>query len=199
MPHSRSICVVVYGSALPPEGSPLYESARAVGRALAGEGWAVATGGYLGVMEAASRGAKEAGGEVIGVTTAFNRARGANQFVDREIRTPTYGDRLLELTRRGDAFVAMRGGSGTLAELFLTWELEKNMSIPEGPIVLYGSQWRRIIDFLAGEFPDEIAFASFRRLLHFAETPEEAVTAIRAGLARRKESGEEAEGRRSDI
>jgi len=184
----KNIRVVVYGSSQPKPGSGLYEDARALGSALAGAGWTVATGGYSGVMEAVSRGAKEAGGATIGVTTAFYPAAKKNSYMDIEIRMPAYGDRLLELTRSGDAFIVMRGGSGTLAELFLTWELEKNTSISPGPIILYGAHWRTVIGFLAGEFPEELAFSSYIGLLHFAETPEEAVGIIRTALGLKKEN-----------
>jgi predicted Rossmann-fold nucleotide-binding protein len=112
---------------------------------------------------------------------------------------PAYGDRLLELIRNGDAYVIMPGGSGTLAELFLTWEMEKNTSISERPIVLYGARWKRIIGFLSGELPEELSFSAYLHLLHFAETPDEAVAVIREELARRKETGKETEKREIDI
>ncbi len=190
--------VVVYGSSRPREGSGPYEDARAIGRALARERWTVVTGGYAGVMEAASRGAKEAGGVVEGITTSFS-TRKANSHICREIRVPSYGDRLLELTRRGHAFVVMPGGSGTLAELFLTWELEKNTSIPPGPMVLYGPAWRRIMECMGRELAEEHSFAYHLSLLHFAESPEETVEIIRAGLQRMRDGGPADAGARKKI
>ena len=181
------VTVTVFGSSRPLPGSPAYERARTVGYALAREGWTVATGGYRGVMEAASRGAKEAGGAVIGVTTGFFRSAGANPYVDREVRMPSYGERLLELLRLGDGYVVMPGGSGTLAELFLAWELVKNTSLPERPIVLCGMQWRRIMDVIGRELSDELSFSSSFHILRFAGTPEETVRLLRDAFSARRE------------
>ena len=182
------IRIAVFGSSRPPEGSERYWEARALGRALAQAGWTIVSGGYRGVMEAASRGAKEAGGKTIGVTTSFFDAKNLepNPWVDEEIKTSTYADRLLKLTAISDGYVIMRGGSGTLTELFFSWELEKNKSIPPRPIVLYGVQWKRIVDFLAGELPDEQSFSSHLHLLRYANDPHEAVSLIREGLDRIK-------------
>ncbi len=180
--------IAVFGSSRPVDGSERYEEARAVGKALAENGWTVITGGYRGVMEAASRGAKEAGGTTIGVTTAFFDAKNLepNPWVDTEIKTDTYAERLLRLTAISDGYVIMRGGSGTLTELFFSWELEKNKSIPLRPLVLYGAQWRRIVDFLAGELPDEYSFSSFLHLLSYAESPEKTARLVGEGIARLK-------------
>ncbi len=183
---SHEIKIAVFGSSRPAEGSERYEEARAVGGALAREGWTVVTGGYRGVMEAASRGAKEAGGSTVGVTTAFFD-RGSlkpNQWVGREIKTSTYAERLLKLTDISDGYVVMQGGSGTLTELFFSWELEKNTSIPPRPLVLYGDRWPRIIEFLAGELPGERSFSSYLHLLRYAANPAEVVHHIREGLIR---------------
>ena len=180
----KDIKIAVFGSSRPQPGTRHYEEGRLVGHALARAGWTVITGGYKGVMEAASRGAKEAGGHTIGVTTAFFAGMNLkpNEYVDKEIRTPTYAERLLKLTNMADGYVIMRGGSGTLTELFFSWELEKNKSIPPRPLILYGGHWKRIIDFLARELPDELSFSSYLYLLKYSEHPEEVVTFIREGL-----------------
>ena len=92
--------IAVFGSSQPKTGTNRYEEARLLGKAIAEAGWSVISGGYRGVMEAASRGAKEAGGTTIGVTTAFFDKKGLkpNPYVDTEIKTKTYADRLLKLT-----------------------------------------------------------------------------------------------------
>ncbi len=180
----NKIKIAVFGSSRPEPGSKQYEDAIQLGCAIAKEGWVVVTGGYRGIMEAASIGAKEAGGTTIGVTTDFFGKRGIkpNDYLDREIKTPTYAERLLKLTELSDGYVIMRGGSGTLTELFFSWELEKNKSIPPRPIVLYGEQWKKIIDFLAEELPDEFSFSSYLYLLGYALDPLEAVNIIRSRL-----------------
>ena len=125
-----------------------YQEAQELGRLLAGAGYTVATGGYGGTMEAASRGAKEAGGRVIGVTTAlFNSRRlGPNEWVDEEITFPTLYLRLHHLVTFSDALVALRGGVGTLSEVSLSWSLLQVAEMPAKPFVLVGPNWRRIID-----------------------------------------------------
>ncbi len=179
----QNLKIAVFGSSRPQAGSGRYEEARAVGHALACAGYTIVTGGYRGVMEAASRGAIEAGGTTIGVTTAFfdSKSLKSNDYVDTEIKTPTYAERLLKLTEISDGYVVMRGGSGTLNELFFSWELEKNTSIPPRPLVLYGSQWKRIIDFLAGELPDELSFSAYLHLLGYADEPDQVVGMIQRG------------------
>ena len=180
----NKIKIAVFGSSRPQPGTERYKEAYTLGYAIAAAGWTVVTGGYRGVMEAASRGAKEAGGKTIGVTTAFfeNKNIKPNNYVDAEIKTLTYAERLLKLTGISDGYVIMRGGSGTLNELFFSWELEKNKSIPPRPIVLFGKQWKRIIDFLAGELTDELSFSSYLHLLKYSSDTDEVIALIREGL-----------------
>jgi len=182
----NTIKIAVFGSSQPLPGTEYYEEARLLGHALADAGWTVVTGGYHGVMEAASRGAKEAGGSTIGVTTAFFDAKKitANPFVDEDIKVPTYADRLLKLIEISDSYVILRGGSGTLGEFFFSWELEKKKSIPPRPIVLFGGQWKKIIDFLTEELHDELSFSSHLHLLEYTSSPQEAVEIIRRGLGK---------------
>jgi len=177
----NKIKIAIFGSSQPQPGSKQYKDARHLGHAIAEEGWVVITGGYRGIMEAASLGAKEGGGTTIGVTAAFfdKKAIKPNRYVDEEIKTQTYADRLLKLTEICDGYVIMRGGSGTLTELFFSWELEKNKSMPPRPIVLFGEQWKKIIDFLAGELPDELSFSSYLHLLGYASDTVEVVNIIR--------------------
>src|SRR5258707_9197702 len=91
--------ITVFGSSRPREGEPDYEEARNLGRALAQDGFAVCSGGYGGVMAGVSRGAKEAGGKTYGVTAEFFAAAKINTWVDVEVRTVTWQERLFELIR----------------------------------------------------------------------------------------------------
>jgi uncharacterized protein (TIGR00730 family) len=146
-----------------------YEEARVLGRLLAEAGYTVATGGYGGTMEAASRGAKESGGHVIGVTTSLFNARrlGPNQWVDEEITFPTLFQRLHHLVTFSDGLVALRGGVGTLSEVALSWSLLQVAEMPTKPFVLVGPHWRRIMQTFGSEStvcPRDLA------LLYFAET-----------------------------
>ena len=138
--------ISVFGGSSPLPGTPPYDEARQLGRLLAEAGFAVATGGYSGTMEAASRGAAEAGGHVIGVTCrhlerVFARL-GANAWVKEEIPYETLRDRLNHLVEKCDAAMALPGGIGTLSEVALTWSLLQTREIPLKPFVLIGENWR---------------------------------------------------------
>ncbi len=137
--------VTVFGSSRPRPGETDYEEARALGRALAGCGFAVCTGGYGGVMEAVSRGAKEAGGRTLAVTAEFFRAR-ANAWVDEEVRLKTWQERLFELIRRGDAYVACKGGTGTLVELAVVWEMLNKGVMAGKPFLVLGEFWQPVLE-----------------------------------------------------
>src|SRR5258708_17619934 len=113
----KEFVVTVFGSSRPREGEPDYEEARVLGRALARHGFTICSGGYGGVMEGVSRGAKEAGGRTYGVTAEFFKTAKLNAWIDVEVRAKTWEERLFELIRRADAFVACKGGAGTLVEL----------------------------------------------------------------------------------
>ena len=137
--------ITVFGSSRPRAGDADYEEARALGKALAERGLAVCSGGYGGVMEAVSRGAKEAGGKTYGVTAEFFRRR-ANEWVDVEVRKKTWEERLFELVRLGDGFVACKGGTGTLVELAVVWEMLNKSVMSAKPFAVLGDFWQPILD-----------------------------------------------------
>ncbi len=136
--------VTVFGSSRPRAGEPDYEEARALGTALARRGLVVCTGGYGGVMESVSRGAKEAGGQTLGITAEFFKA-GANAWVDEEIRVATWQERLFELIRRGNGYVVCKGGTGTLVELAVVWEMLNKSVMAGKPLVVLGEFWQPIL------------------------------------------------------
>lgn len=148
MPHPKGSIVTVFGSNAPKEGEADYEQARALGRELARSGYVVATGGYFGTMEATSRGAKEAGGHVIGVTTTIldNLRLKANPYLDEEIKFPTLFQRLHHLVTFADAWVALPGGIGTLSEVSLTWSLMQVGEQSRQPFIVVGSMWREFLE-----------------------------------------------------
>jgi uncharacterized protein (TIGR00730 family) len=166
--------ISVFGSSQISEGSQEYEEARLLGRLLAEAGFTVMNGGYAGTMEAVSRGAKEGGGRVIGVTLQLFR-RSANHWLDEEIKTPTYLARLEQMTAASDGCIALKGGVGTLSELGVTWSLLQIGAMPHRPFILLGQHWRRIMDILSQETfirPQDFA------LLRVVETAEEAVKTL---------------------
>jgi len=153
MPHVP--VVSVYGSAGVSPDHPTYREAEQLGRLLAGAGYAVQTGGYAGVMEAASKGAHLAGGHVIGVTVGlFERSghrSGPNPYIDELVRYDLLSERLLHVVKHCDAAVACGGGIGTLSEIMLLWSLVQTGEKPRVPIVLLGERWRQTIETFIGD------------------------------------------------
>ena len=142
--EKRAQIVTVFGSSRPREGDSHYDDARELGAALASSGFVVCSGGYAGVMEAASRGAKEAGGRTIGITSK-SLERSANRWVDEEVRVKSWQDRLFELVIRGDGYVICPGGTGTLAELAVVWEMVNKGVMAAKPLVTLGPFWTPVI------------------------------------------------------
>lgn len=171
--------IAVFGSSQPEPGSQVYEQALAVGRGLADAGFAIATGGYAGTMEAASRGASEAGGHVIGVGAARIeefRPGGLNQYVDEAIFFETLQERVLHLVRENVGMVVCPGGIGTLSELALAWSFLQVGEIETRPLVLFGEFWQRTMSLL---LESQWVAEPDRALLLFADTPAEVVRLIR--------------------
>lgn len=137
--------VTVFGSSRPQEGDADYEEARRLGKALADSGFAVCSGGYGGVMEAVSRGAKDGGGKTYGITAEFFK-RKANAWVDVEVRKKTWQERLFTLMEMGDGFVVCKGGTGTLVELAVVWEMLNKSVMEAKPCVVLGEFWRPILE-----------------------------------------------------
>lgn len=151
--------VAVFGSARVLAESEVYEDSYQVGRALARAGYITMTGGYGGVMEAASRGAAEANGEVHGITVASLEYIGEsrlNQWVGKEYRYSTLLERVKHLAQTADAYVAMPGGVGTAQELVEVWQLMRLGDLPEKPLFVFGEFWNPMIQsMLDNDFIDE--------------------------------------------
>jgi hypothetical protein len=142
-------CVAVFGSSDPRPDSQAYAQALAVGRTLAELGYGVVNGGYGGVMEAASRGARDVGGSAIGVTCGVWRSP-ANDFLDEVVATANLPQRVSVLVDRADAgFVALPGATGTLSELAQVWERKCLGEMPDRPLVCVGDFWRPVIELMA--------------------------------------------------
>ena len=169
--------ISVFGGSQPNEGSEAYAEAQELGRLLAERGHTVLTGGYIGVMEAVSRGAREAGGHVIGVTCEDIetwRPIKANSWVMEEIRKKTLVERLHTLIHECDAALAMPGGAGTLTEISLLWNLMIVESLHRRPLILVGRGWQSTFDQFFKEF-DSYMPARQREILSFAKDVHTAV------------------------
>ena len=141
--------ISVFGGSQPREASTAYAEAQQLGRLLAERGHIVLTGGYIGVMEAVSRGAREAGGHVIGVTSedieAWRPIK-ANAWVMEELRVKTLMERSHTLIHESDAALALPGGAGTLAEISVMWNLMIVESLHRRPLILIGDGWQSVFD-----------------------------------------------------
>jgi uncharacterized protein (TIGR00730 family) len=169
--------ISVFGGAQPSEDSVAYQEARELGKLLAEAGHSVLTGGYIGTMEAVSRGASEAGGHVIGVTCEdieHWRNRSANQWVKEERKKKTLLERIQALIEGCDAAIALPGGAGTLAEISLMWNLMIVDSLPPRPLILVGSGWQSTFDRFFNEFHTYMHIHQ-RELIYFAEDVKTAV------------------------
>ncbi len=140
--------IAVFGGASPKPGDDTYEQARQLGNLLGCAGHTVMTGGYIGVMEAASRGAFEAGAHVIGSTCEQLetwRNTKANVWVKEEWKHKTLRDRMYALIDACDAAVVMPGGVGTLAELMVMWNEEIISRKPPRLMVVVGESWSQVV------------------------------------------------------
>ena len=173
--------VAVFGAAFLPEDGPTYQTAVVLGSLLAKQGWAVATGGYGGTMEAASRGAAEAGGHTIGITceTLSRTGRRTNAWVQEEIRCETVRERLVTLIRKADAAVALDGGIGTLAEISFLWVQIQTGELSPRPLVVVGSVWKETLHSFF-HAADGYLKDPDKALIEFAASPLEAVRMIQA-------------------
>jgi uncharacterized protein (TIGR00730 family) len=174
-------CVTVFGSARFAEGHRYYNLAREVGTALADAGYAVMTGGGSGVMEAANRGAREAGGLSIGCNIVLPREQQPNKYLDRFIQLDHFFVRKVMLVKYSSAFVVMPGGFGTLDEAFEIATLMQTDKIEHFPLIAVGREfWDDLIDFARDTMighgtlsPEDVRF------VHLADTAADVVRLVR--------------------
>ncbi len=167
--------IVVFGSSRVTRNSEQYSEAYEVGVQLARAGFTMINGGYAGTMEASAKGAREAGGRVVGVTSTLFVSNVMNDYIDEEIPTDDLYNRIRELIVRGDGYVVLRGNIGTLAELQMVWNLASLEPDFNKPIVLLGEAWRNVIRCYEQNLG---VGAEQTRYLQFAATPEECIARL---------------------
>ena len=166
--------VTIFGGSKCGEECAEYAQARRIGQLLAEQGYTICTGGYLGVMEAASRGAHERGGRVLGIVMNQFRSE-PNRYLTEKVASAHFYERLQNLIERSVGFVALRGGAGTVTELSLVWNKLQTKVIEPRPLVLVGEFWRRVVQ----SFRENLVVSEQDvALLNFVNTPEEAVRII---------------------
>jgi uncharacterized protein (TIGR00730 family) len=172
--------VSMFGSARVGEDHPAYAAAREVGRAFAGAGWAVVTGGGPGVMEGANRGAQEGGGLSVGFNIALPHEQEPNPYLDVEYTFEHFYARKVCFVKPAEGFVIFEGGFGTFDELFEALTLIQTGKVETFPVVLFGSAyWEPLLGWIrAGVLPAGLVSTVDLDLLHVTDDPVETVELV---------------------
>jgi uncharacterized protein (TIGR00730 family) len=178
--------VSFFGSARTPPDHPDYALARETARRLGEAGFAIITGGGPGIMEAANRGAREAGATSVGLNIELPSEQGPNPYQDIALEFDYFFTRKLMFVRYATAFVALPGGYGTLDELFEALVLEQVGKIRDFPIVLMREAfWDGLLRWVGERLvADRVIDASDPELLRLTDDPAEVVAVVRASQAR---------------
>jgi uncharacterized protein (TIGR00730 family) len=183
--------VSIFGSARIDERSPIYASARGVAAAFVEAGFAVVTGGGPGVMEAANRGAQEAGGLSVGFNIALPHEQIGNPYCDIALTFKHFYARKTMFVKAAEGFVIFPGGFGTLDELFESLTLIQTGKIGTFPVVLFDTDyWAEMLDWVRSEtLEDGLISVDDLALLHVTDDPAEAVRLVVSGYERRRIEG----------
>jgi uncharacterized protein (TIGR00730 family) len=178
--------VSVFGSARVREDHPAYAAARQAGRGLAKAGFAVVTGGGPGVMEAANRGAREAGGLSVGFNIVLAHEQESNPYLDIEYTFDHFYARKVCFVKPSEGFVIFPGGFGTLDELFEALTLIQTGKVRDFPVVLVGTTyWRGLLDWMREvQLPAGAISEADLGLLRLTDDPDEAVAIVREYASR---------------
>lgn len=151
-------CISIFGSARTPQNHPYYEKARVLSKKLCEEGYGIITGGGPGIMEAANRGAQDAGGKSVGLNIILPHEQKPNDFIDidKSFNHNFFFVRKVMFVKYAQAFVLFPGGFGTLDELFEVVTLAQTLKIDKVPIILYGSDyWKGLKDWIQNTLLEE--------------------------------------------
>src|SRR5213078_896986 len=172
--------VAIFGSARTPPDDPEYKAAQETGALFARNGIPVITGGGPGIMEAANRGAFEAGGTSIGCNIELPHEQKSNDYLTLSLKFKYFFVGKMMFVKYSDAFIIFPGGFGTLDELFEAFTLIQTHTIHNFPVVLYGSQyWQGMLEWLRGPMLREakIVEEDLERL-HVTDSPSEIVEIV---------------------
>jgi len=172
--NSSERIVTIFGGSKCNESTEEYRQAMEIGSRLADAGFTICTGGYLGVMEAASRGARQKGGRVFGIVMNQFKSE-PNRYLTDKVASAHFYERLQNLITRSVGFIALRGGMGTVTEISLVWNKLQTGVLEPRPLVLLGDSWRQVVQswqkYLVVSEQDV-------SLLDFADTAEDACRII---------------------
>jgi uncharacterized protein (TIGR00730 family) len=194
--------VSIFGSSRIRTGDPIYEEVKKLSAELARMGVDIVTGGGPGLMEAANSGAVE--GQVESHARSFGLAihlpneEGANPFVNKVFRHRTFFSRLHHFVRLSSAFIVMPGGIGTALELFMVWQLLQVKHVTEHPLILVGTMWTGLIDWIKGTMVERgLVGLGDLDAVSIVASSDEAIPIIRASYERFKQEKQNAESGRS--
>ncbi len=163
--------ITVFGSARVEENSTEWIFAYELGKLMAKSGFTLCNGGYYGTMEASAKGAVECGGKTIGVVSSIF-SREPNKFIQKVINTGNLYERIDGLVVSGDGYVVLQGGTGTLVEIAMVWEMVNKGMMPNKPIIAVSPFW----DSVVNQFKQELAWegaGDCTKHVILAATPEE--------------------------
>lgn len=171
--------VGIFGSARLKEESQDYQDAREFARQIGEQGWAVLTGGGPGIMEAANRGAIDASAPSVGLNIVLPHEQKGNEFQTVELLFNNFTARKTVFTSRSNAFIAFKGGFGTLDEIFDTLTQIQTGKLPHTPIILYGKEfWEPLLAVAHNLLKEKLISSKDIDLLLVVDSIEEAVDAV---------------------
>jgi uncharacterized protein (TIGR00725 family) len=182
--NKKNFVVTIFGSSRPRHAEPEYTIAYELGKLLTIAGYVVCNGGYGGTMEASACGAKEAAGRTVGITCEFF-GKTANTYTDETIVTKTLNERLMKLVDIADAYIVLKGGTGTLLELATVWEYMNKHVIAQKPIVVVGTFLSPVMTILKNELIWE-GLGDATQYVSHATSPENCVAILQEKLKNAK-------------
>ena len=177
--HFIGPCVTVFGSARFTENHPYYEEARQMGREIVKLGFTVITGGGPGIMEAANRGAQEAGGHSIGCNIILPKEQKPNKYLDRWVDIDYFFIRKVLLTKYSYAFVVMPGGYGTMDEFFEAITMIQTGKTMRFPVILMGMSYHEeLFKYIENMIHEKTISPEDAKLFLFTDSITEAINHI---------------------
>lgn len=142
--------ITIFGSGEANLDKSFYKETEQIGKTLAEKGYSICCGGYRGTMEAVCKGAKSVNGKTIGITIDYPGSK-PNEFIDENVVMPNWVERLMELIAIGDAYVVLKGGSGTMVEISSVIEMMNKKIMKEKPVIFYRDYWKKVVDTLKND------------------------------------------------
>ncbi len=179
--HDIGPAVSIFGSARTPSGDPAYQQAVAVAAAFARENFTVITGGGGGIMEAANKGAAEAGGTSVGLNISLPHEQTPNRYANIQLNFHYFFIRKVMFVKYAMAYIIIPGGFGTLDELFEAVTLIQTQRIRPLPVILVGAEyWNGLMDWIRARLLDEEMISPEDiDILQVIDDPEEVVRAVK--------------------